>query len=66
MPNLLIDSFNSKLDEVESDIENEINKLKKRAQDVRKMREETKILSKVVQYPEFPVVPEYEKEIEVI
>ena len=30
------------------------------------MREETKILSKVVQYPEFPVVPEYEKEIEVI
>lgn len=66
LPNLLIDSFNSKLDEVESDIENEINKLKKRAQDVRKMREETKILSKVVQYPEFPVVPEYEKEIEVI
>lgn len=66
LPNLLIDSFNSKLDEVESDIENEINKLKKRAQDVRKMREETKILSKVVQYPEFPIVPEYEKEIEVI
>lgn len=66
LPNLLIESFNSKLDEVESDIENEINKLKKRAQDVRKMREETKILSKVVQYPEFPVVPEYEKEIEVI
>ena len=66
LPNLLIDSFNSKLDEVESGIENEINKLKKRAQDVRKMREETKILSKVVQYPEFPVVPEYEKEIEVI
>lgn len=66
LPNLLIDSFNSKLDEVESDIENEINKLKKRAQDVKKMREETKILSKVVQYPEFPVVPEYEKEIEVI
>ena len=66
LPDLLIDSFNSKLDEVESDIENEINKLKKRAQDVRKMREETKILSKVVQYPEFPVVPEYEKEIEVI
>ena len=66
LPNLLIDSFNSKLDEVESDIENEINKLKKRAQDVRKMREETKILSKVVQYPEFPVVPEYEKEIEVV
>lgn len=28
LPNLLIDSFNSKLDEVESDIENEINKLK--------------------------------------
>lgn len=66
LPNLLIESFNSKLDEVESDIENEINKLKKRAQDVRKMREETKILSKVVQYPEFPIVPEYEKEIEVI
>lgn len=66
LPNLLIDSFNSKLDEVESDIENEINKLKKRAQDVKKMREETKILSKVVQYPEFPIVPEYEKEIEVI
>ena len=66
LPNLLIDSFNSKLNEVESNIENEINKLKKRAQDVRKMREETKILSKVVQYPEFPVVPEYEKEIEVI
>jgi len=63
---LAYESFNSKLDEVESDIENEINKLKKRAQDVRKMREETKILSKVVQYPEFPVVPEYEKEIEVI
>lgn len=66
LPNLLIDSFNSKLDEVESDIENEINKLKKRAKDVRKMREETKILSKVVQYPKFPIVPEYEKEIEVI
>lgn len=73
LPNTLIESFNSKLDEEESSIENEIkslenriNELKERAQDVQKMREETKILSDVVQYPEFPVVPEYEKEIEVI
>ena len=73
MPNLLINDFNSKLDEEESSIENaiktlenKINELKERTQDIHKMREETKILSKVVQYPEFPVVPEYEKEIEVI
>ena len=73
LPNTLIESFNSKLDEEESSIENEIkslenriNELKERAQDVQKMREETKILSNVVQYPEFPIVPEYEKEIEVI
>lgn len=73
LPNLLINDFNSKLDEEESSIENaiktlenKINELKKRTQDIHKMREETKILSKVVQYPEFPVVPEYEKEIEVI
>ena len=32
----------------------------------KKMREETKILSTVVQYPEYPIVSEYEKEIEVI
>lgn len=73
LPNTLIESFNSKLNEEEVSIENEIkslenriNELKERAQDVQKMREETKILSKVAQYPEFPVVPEYEKEIEVI
>lgn len=73
LPNLLINDFNSKLDEEESSIENaiktlenKINELKERTQDIHKMREETKILSKVVQYPEFPVVPEYEKEIEVI
>jgi hypothetical protein len=73
LPNTLIESFNSKLDEEESSIENEIkslenriNELKERAQDVQKMREETKILSNVVQCPEFPIVPEYEKEIEVI
>lgn len=73
LPNTLIESFNSKLDEEKESIENEIkslenriNELKEREQDVQKMREETKILSKVVQYPEFPVVPEYEKEIEVI
>lgn len=73
LPNTLIESFNSKLDEEETSIENEIkslenriNELREREQDVQKMREETKILNKVVQYPEFPVVPEYEKEIEVI
>lgn len=73
LPNTLIESFNSKLDEEELSIENEIkslenriNELKEREQDVQKMREETKILNKVVQYPEFPIVPEYEKEIEVI
>lgn len=73
LPNMLIESFNSKLDDEESSIENaiktlenKINELKERTQDIHKMREETKILSKVVQYPEFPVVPEYEKEIEVI
>ena len=73
LPNLLIDNFNSKLDGEEISIENEIkslknriNELKKRKQDVQKMREGTKILSKVVQYPKYPVVPEYEKEIEVI
>ena len=73
LPNTLIESFNSKLDEEEASIENEIkslenriNELKERTQDVQKIREETKILSKAVQSPEFPVVPEYEKEIEVI
>lgn len=73
LPNTLIESFNSKLDDEETSIENEIknlenriNELKERVKDVQKMRGETKILSKVVQYPEFPVVPEYEKEIEVI
>lgn len=73
LPNTLIESFNSKLDDEESSIKNEIkslenriNELKERTQDVQKMREETKILNTVVQYPEFPVVPEYEKEIEVI
>lgn len=73
LPNTLIESFNSKLDEEETSIENEIkslenriNELKEREQDVQKMREETKILNKVVQCPEFPIVPEYEKEIEVI
>lgn len=72
-PNLLINDFNSKLDEEELSIQNEIkslenriNELKERTQDVQKMREETKILSKVVQYPEYPIVSEYEKEIEVI
>ena len=72
-PNLLINDFNSKLDEEELSIQNEIknlenriNELKERTQDVQKMREETKILSTVVQYPEYPIVSEYEKEIEVI
>ena len=73
LPNAIINSFNTQLKEEEAStqneiiqLENQISELKARLQDVEKIREETKILSNVVQYPEFPVVPEYEKEIEVI
>ena len=73
LPNAIINSFNTQLKEEEAStqneiiqLENQISELKDRLQDVEKMREEAKILSNVVQYPEFPVVPEYEKEIEVI
>lgn len=73
LPNAIINSFNTQLKEEEAStqneiiqLENQISELKARLQDVEKMREEAKILSNVVQYPEFPVVPEYEKEIEVI
>ena len=73
LPNAIINSFNAQLKEEEAstkneiiELESQINELKARLQDVQKMREETKILSTVVEYPAYPIVSEYEKEIEVI